>query len=123
MMDKHNTGRMAYHSGQSAEAQVAADYQRRGHRLEARRWRGAAGEVDLVFSANGEIIFVEVKRARSFAKAAQRISPCQQRRICAAAEEYLGTQPAGALTPMRVDAAFVNGFGEVKVLENAIGGF
>ena len=40
-----------------------------------------------------------------------------------AAEEYLGTQPKGSLTPMRVDAAFVNGRGEVQILENVIGAF
>ncbi len=119
-MNKQQTGKLAYLSGQSAESQVAADYTRRGHSLLAERWRGKAGEVDLIFSAHNEIVFVEVKKARSFSDAAARISPRQQQRICLAAEEYLGTRPQGLLTPMRVDAAFVNGQGEVRILENAI---
>lgn len=122
-MTKAATGKLAYLSGQSAEAQVASDYNRRGHRLSARRWRGKAGEVDLIFSNGDEIVFVEVKKARNFNDAARRISSRQQARICLAAEEYLGTQPKGLLTPMRVDAAFVNGRGEVQILENAITGF
>lgn len=122
-MNKKLTGTIANLSGESAEAQVAADYTRRGHRLAATRWRGKAGEIDLIFNSGDEVVFVEVKKAGSFAGAAQRISRHQQERICFAAEEYLGTQPKGLLTPMRVDAAFVNSFGEVQILENAIGDF
>lgn len=122
-MNKQQTGKLAYLAGQSAESQVAADYVRRGHCLAEERWRGKAGEVDLIFKSGTEVVFVEVKKARSFSDAAQRISPRQQHRICLAAEEYIGTLPAGALTPMRVDAAFVNGFGEVRILENAISDF
>ena len=119
-MNKQRSGKLAYLSGQSAEAQVAADYTRRGHTLAQERWRGKAGEVDLIFNSGAEVVFVEVKKARHFGDAAARISKRQQQRICLAAEEYLGTQPQGLLTPMRVDAAFVNGRGEVRILENAI---
>ena len=123
-MNKTLTGKLAHLAGANAEFQVAADYTRRGHRLVAQRWRSKAGEVDLIFNNDGdEVIFVEVKKARNFSDAARRISARQQQRICLAAEEYLGTQPRGPLTPMRVDAAFVNGFGEVHILENAIGDF
>ena len=122
-MNKQNTGNMAYHAGLSAEAQVGADYQRRGLRLRATRWRSKAGEIDLIFNAGDEIVFVEVKKARNFSDAARRISSRQQQRLCLAAEEYIGSQPLGSLTPMRVDAAFVNGHGDVQVLENAIGAF
>ena len=117
------TGNIAYLSGADAESQVAADYARRGHRLAARRWRGKAGEVDLVFSDGADIVFVKVKKAHNFSVASRRISSRQQKRICLAAEEYLGTQPKGSLTPMRVDAAFVNGRGEIQIPENAIGAF
>lgn len=117
---KQRTGLIAYHSGQAAEAQIAAEYERRGHLLAARRWRGKGGEIDLVFQSSDQVVFVEVKRARSFSDAARRISAHQQARICCAAEEYLGTLPTGLLTPMRVDAAFVNGHGDISILENAI---
>ncbi|MGH1578494.1 YraN family protein [Planktotalea sp.] len=122
-MTKQVTGKCAYFSGESAEDQVAAFYQRHGHSLAAKRWRGKAGEIDLIFNAGSEVVFVEVKKAKSFAQAAQRVSMRQQKRICLAAEEYLGTLPDGLLTPMRVDAAFVNGFGAVEIVENAISAF
>ena len=122
-MNKELTGMLANLAGQNAELQVAADYQRRGHHLSANRWRGKAGEVDLIFNQGAEVIFVEVKKARNFSDAAARISARQQHRICLAAEEYLGTQPMGLNTPMRVDAALVNARGEVQILENAICAF
>jgi putative endonuclease len=122
-MNKSLTGTVVNLAGQNAELQVAADYERRGHTLAARRWRGKAGEVDLIFNSGCEVVFVEVKKASSFSGAARWISARQQQRICLAAEEYLGTLPNGSLTSMRVDAAFVNGHGEIEVLENAIGSF
>ena len=122
-MNKQQTGKVANLAGQNAELQVAADYIRRGHRLSATRWHSKAGEVDLIFNSGDEVVFVEVKKARNFSNAARRISSRQQKRICLAAEEYLGTQPLGSRTPMRVDAAFVNSTGEVQILENAIGIF
>jgi len=35
---KTHKGRTSYHAGAAAEAQVAQDYMRRGHRLAAQRW-------------------------------------------------------------------------------------
>ena len=123
MMNKEMTGMLANLAGQNAELQVAADYQRRGHRLSENRWRGKAGEVDLIFKTGSEVVFVEVKKARNFSNAAGRISARQQQRICRAAEEYLGTLPLGLNTPMRVDAALVNEHGQVQIIENAICAF
>ncbi|MEM9580550.1 MAG: YraN family protein [Pseudomonadota bacterium] len=122
MTNRKLTGTVNYHAGVAAENQIAADYQKRGLDLAARRWRGSGGEIDLVFKdrATAEIVFVEVKKAKNFADAALRITSRQIARICTAAEEFLGTQPNGLLTPMRVDAAFVNQRGETHILENAI---
>lgn len=117
---RRNKGRLANLAGGAAESQVADEYTRRGHRVIERRWRGQAGEIDLVLRSQNEVIFVEVKRARSHAEASHRISKRQQERICAAAEEFLSTEPAGSLTPMRVDAAFVDAHGTIQILENAI---
>jgi putative endonuclease len=122
-MNKKLMVKTANLAGANAEFHFAADYAHRGHSLAAQRWRGKAGEIDLIFKDGDQVVFVEVKKARNFSDAARRISSRQQHRICLAAEEYLGTQPKGSLTPMRVDAAFVNCFGEVHILENAIGDF
>ena len=44
---------------------MARDYAGRGHATAALRWRGAAGEIDLIALDGEGLIFVEVKRADS----------------------------------------------------------
>ena len=113
-------GRTSYHAGVSAEIRVAEDYKRRGYRLVAERWRGTAGELDLVFSAPDGVVIVEVKQAKSLETAATRISPRQVERIFSAAMEYVSTLPKGLLTDMRFDAALVDQQGVVRIIENAM---
>ncbi|MEO8529766.1 MAG: YraN family protein [Deltaproteobacteria bacterium] len=113
-------GELAYISGLAAEDCVARDYVRRGHITQASRWRGSAGEVDLIAKDGDGLIFVEVKRADTFDKAAAYLTDRQASRIFGAASEYLTTMPKGQLTPVRLDLALVNAKGEVKIVENAI---
>ncbi len=114
-------GETGYHAGQAAELCVARYYEQRGYTLAHLRWRGTAGEIDLVLREGDDLIFVEVKKSRSFAQAALRVTPRQQARIFAAAEEYLAHEPAGTLTNLRFDVALVNAHGAVEVIENAFG--
>ena len=113
-------GQTAYHSGLAAESQVSQHYEDAGHELVECRWRGDGGEIDLVMRNGDEIIFVEVKRARSLHDAAFRLSTRQLRRLHAAAEEYLATHPSGPLTPARLDLALVGGAGEIEIIENVV---
>ncbi|WP_047996862.1 YraN family protein [Puniceibacterium sp. IMCC21224] len=115
------SGRMGYQAGMAAELRIAQDYERRGFPVTGQRWRGTLGEIDLIAQDGEGLIFVEVKQSRSFARAAERLSAAQMRRIYASAEEYLGTQPKGQLTPVRFDVALVDGIGAVQVIENAFG--
>lgn len=113
-------GATAFHSGIAAEESVARFYSRNGYRLIAKRWRGRGGEIDLVFGLGDLRVFVEVKKSGSFSTAALRVTKKQIRRIFAAAEEFLGTEPAGLLTDTRFDVALVDTAGEIEVLENAL---
>lgn len=113
-------GHLAYHSGLAAEDQVASRYLASDHTLVERRWRGAAGEIDLVLKRGNEVIFVEVKKARRLTDAAFRLSDRQLGRIFAAGEEFLASQPDGLTTPSRVDLALVGGEGEIEVIENVM---
>ncbi|MHA7875031.1 MAG: YraN family protein [Roseivivax sp.] len=115
-------GAVAYHAGLAAEAAVAADYHRRGYALAATRWRGRGGELDLVLRDGDGVIFVEVKKSRSFDRAAESLTPRQAARIMRTAEEFLGGEPRGSLTEARVDVALVNAHGEMRVIENALMG-
>ena len=112
-------GKVSWLAGQSAEECVFRKYADMGHEPVAQRWRGAAGEIDLIFRNGDGLIFVEVKKSRSFELAAQHLSPAQMRRIWATAEEFLGSQPRGQLTDVRFDVALVDSAGALRIVENA----
>ena len=112
------TGADRYRAGVAAEASVARHYESAGCAVAGRRWRGEGGEIDLIAREGEALVFVEVKKARSFARAANRLGRRQLERICAAATEFLAGEPRGQLTPMRVDLALVDSMGRVEVREN-----
>ena len=114
------SGSVSYHAGLSAEGQVARDYQRRGFPLVQHRWRGKGGEIDLVMRDGDGFVFIEVKKSRSHARAAERLSARQIRRLYDSASEFLGTCPMGLNTPARFDVALVDGMGRIEILENAL---
>jgi putative endonuclease len=113
------TGARSYHAGLAAEDQVAQHYERSGRAIAARRWRGAAGEIDLIARDGAVVIFIEVKQSRSHAAAIEHLTPRQFARIYRAAEEFLGGEPAGGLTEVRFDVALVDGSGRIEIIENA----
>lgn len=117
---RRQAGRMAFHAGRVAEDQVAARYERAGHAIAARRWRGRGGELDLVARDGDGLVFIEVKAARSHAAAAERLQPRQIARLQVAAEEFMGQEPRGLNTPARFDVALVDGTGRIEILENAL---
>lgn len=114
------SGQISYLSGKAAEDRVMRAYVAHGHTLLARRWRGPAGEIDLILEKDGEVIFVEVKKSRSLARAAERLSRRQIGRLLRSAEHCLGSFPKGSRTPMRFDVALVDGDGRMEVIANAL---
>lgn len=115
------SGALSHHAGLAAEAAVARRYCARGCTVAAARWRGAGGELDLVLRDGAGLIFVEVKKSRSFAAAAARLAPRQIARITAAASEFLAGEPGGQDTPARFDVALLDAQGRVEIIENALG--
>ena len=111
---KSARGHRNFQAGLAAEAAVTRHYQARGYTLLDTRWRGKAGEIDLIFSVGPVTVFVEVKASVDFARAVSHIGPRQLARISAAAEEYMD----GALGDMRVDAALVDETGRIEIFEN-----
>lgn len=109
----------SYLGGLCAEDAIARHYHDRGGDIAARRWRGARGEIDIVARQGDLMIFVEVKRAKTHARAAERVRPAQVARLQATAEEYCARTPGGAGAAMRFDVALVDGAGRIDVLENA----
>lgn len=113
------SGSVGYFAGLAAEDLVASDYTRRDHAIAARRWRGQAGEIDLIAREGETVVFIEVKKSRSFATAAARLGRRQMERILASAGEFLAGEPRGQLTDVRFDLAVVNKLGAIEVIENA----
>ena len=115
------SGTVSYLAGSCAEEIVARQYSDRGFELRETRWRGAAGEIDLIFEDGETLVFVEVKKSRNFATAAARVSQRQMRRIYASADHYLGGLNRGSDSNARFDVALVDQHGVVEILENAFG--
>lgn len=112
---------MCFQTGVAAENRIAQDYERRGFAIACQRWRGPGGEIDLITRNGDDLVFVEVKQSRDFARAAERLSRRQMARIYASAEHFLANEPNGQLTNVRFDVALVNEIGDFQIIENAFG--
>lgn len=113
-------GALSYHAGLAAEHQVAALYQRDGARIAARRWRGpCGGEIDLIARKDDTVIFIEVKKADTHARAVERISRRQLERIWCSAEEFVAAMPECGTLDRRFDVALVDAAGRIEILQNA----
>lgn len=113
------TGRARHIAGHAAEDTVARAYQSRGVQILERRWRSAAGEIDLIARDGDTFVFVEVKQRQNTADAAHAIRPEQWARIGRAAEIYVYENHGPAPRNMRFDAAFLDSHGNLDIVENA----
>ena len=122
-MTKTTTGKVSYHSGHTAELQVARHYERDGWRVLQHRFKSAAGEIDLVLRRNDTVLFVEGKRARTHDIAASRISLQQIARINQSAEIFVDEHLSGQNFEMRLDASLVDQKGEIQIIPDALADF
>ncbi len=114
------SGSTSFHAGLSAEETVERDYQARGYIIAARRFRTRHGELDVIAQKDGCCVFVEVKKSRTHARAAERVSAPQMARLFDCARVYLAKQPSGQDTECRFDVALVDEAGRIELLENAL---
>lgn len=112
-------GRRAHLSGAMAEDSVARSLEGRGMTILARRWRGKAGEIDLICRNRQCLVFVEVKQSATHEEAAQRLGSTQQGRIMRAALEYCDKEGHAPLPELRFDAALVDRHGRIEILVRA----
>jgi len=108
-----------YLNGLAAEDAAERWYVERGAEPVAKRWRSAAGEIDLILRDNGILVFVEVKMRKSVETAAYAISGRQWARITAAAEAYLAQNTLSLNTDLRFDAALLDRHGHIEIIQNA----
>lgn len=97
----------AFRLGLSAESRAAGYLMAKGFRIVARRWRSAAGEVDIVARRGNLLIFVEVKARAQLDDAAWSVTERQQQRIAAAAAAWLAGNPDDAERDIRFDVMLI----------------
>lgn len=93
--------------GHRSEAIAAWWLRLKGYRIVARRYRTAAGEIDLIVRRGRILAFVEVKARADFRIAADAVSPRQQHRIARAAGLFLVARPDLAQLDQRFDALLI----------------
>lgn len=106
--------------GAWGEDRVAQWYAERGLTVVARNWRCGRGELDLVVTGPGTIVFCEVKtrRGTSHGSPFDAVTHDKQRRIRRLALQYLDAHPQHRAPILRFDVAGVTRAG-VEVLEAA----
>jgi putative endonuclease len=77
--------------GKTGEDLACAELERRGYAILARRHRSRFGEIDIIASSTGAIVFVEVKARAGdeFGGSAAAVTMWKQRRIAQMAVDYL----------------------------------
>ena len=105
--------------GQTAESRAEAFLKTRGLTLVARNWRCRFGEIDLVMQDGATLVFIEVRlRSRTdFGGAAASVTPAKQKKLLAAARQYLTTLKT--LPPCRFDVVALPGDGTPEWIRNA----
>jgi putative endonuclease len=95
--------------GKTSEDLAAAELERLGYAILARRYRTAYGEIDIVARDDATIVFVEVKaRATAeFGTAAEAVTRRKQIKLTAMARDYLARRRLAG-TPCRFDVVAID---------------
>jgi putative endonuclease len=98
---------------------VARWYEAAGYEVVARNWRCRDGELDLIVTRPGVLVFVEVKARTSaaFGTPAEAVTWQKQQRLRRLAARFLDEHPGGPRR-LRFDVACVLA-GRVEILESA----
>ena len=98
--------------GKTGEDCAAAELERLGYAILARRYRTRHGEIDIVARDDDTTVFVEVKARASdeFGRAAEAVTPWKQRRLVRMAADYLARNGL-ANQPCRFDVVAIDEIG------------
>jgi putative endonuclease len=104
--------------GRRGEDAAAAYLERVGMTIEARNWRGTAGELDIVARDAADLVIVEVKTRRSerAGTAEDAVSPSKRRRIVRLAGAYMSERQGAAPAGVRFDVVAIRVLAEDRAL-------
>lgn len=96
---------LAQRRGDAAEDAALAHLQAAGLALVARNFRARGGEIDLVMGDGAVLVFVEVRHrsGSDHGDGLDSVATRKQRRLLAAAREYLAEHPQAARRTLRFD--------------------
>jgi putative endonuclease len=105
--------------GKTGEDLAAAELERRGYAIVARRYRTRYGEIDIVARDGDTLVFVEVKvRATAeYGRAVEAVTRSKQRRVVRMAEDYLARQTLTSVA-CRFDVVAIDG-ADLALVPNA----
>lgn len=97
----------AYMRGLSAEFRCVLFLRLKGYRILARRYRGPAGEIDIIARRGHLIAAIEVKARAGLTEALEAVTPRQQRRITRTLLYFQSQHPRLANFDYRFDLMWV----------------
>ena len=103
------------------QEQLACEYlESRGMKILERNFRGRQGEIDIIGSHDGYLVFVEVKYrgGRNKGSAMEAVDIRKQRQICKVADYYRFLHKVNAGIGIRYDVVAIQGE-EIEWLQNA----
>jgi putative endonuclease len=109
-----------YRSGHTAEFVAAVFLMAKGHRILARRFKSAAGEVDLITLRRGRVGFVEVKRRATLADCEAAITPKLRQRVRRASHQWLARNETYHRHDIGFDLVFVQPWKVPVLLRDAL---
>jgi putative endonuclease len=119
MLPRARRSQRAQSLGVAAEATAERALTERGWTVLARRLRTKAGEIDLVVTRDGLLVFAEVKARPYLADAARALTPRQRDRLLAAADIVLAEHPDWGPLGARFDLLLVDAAGRVRRIQDA----
>ena len=110
--------------GKTGEDLAAAELERRGYAVLARRYRTKHGEIDIIARDGETTVFVEVKaRATAeFGTAAEAVTRRKQLQLASMARDYIARNKLAG-TACRFDVVAIDGAGESAVITVYTGAF
>ncbi len=109
-----------HQTGLAAEDIAVRLYEAQQGKVLERRWKRREGEIDLIVSLGGRVVFVEVKARKTLDAAARSLPPRQIERMFNVASRYLAESGLGLNTETRFDMVLVDRNGTAEILENAL---
>ena len=124
-MNRHNQGFISYTEGHLAEKEAISFMQKKGYKLfdsniYAPKGVGA-NEIDLIFTKENTIIFIEVKKRKQIDEASYSITPNIQKRLFKAAELFLSKHSEFSDFDCRFDCLLTDDGQNFVHIENAFG--